>query len=170
MTPEQVHLLRSLGSGVRPVDLGERDADTGDQFNVLLQGALRGEPTTELGVTFAPSTSGMFDLDQRSRIARAIDLAAAAGSQHALILHDRQALRVDVRNRVVLEAPTTSDHEPITGIDAYVETRAQPKLEENDDETDEYYESPLQGFNPARVVRNASLVRALAPSEPLHDS
>ena len=166
MTPEQVHLLRSLGSGVRPVDLGEPTPNQGDRFNEMLKGAIHGNASTDLGVKFAPSTSGMFDQDEQSKIARAIDLAAAAGSEQALILHDRQALRVDVRNRVVLEVPAMTDHDPVMGIDTYIETA----MPENNEDS---YESPTpthQGFSPARIVRNASLVRALAPSELPHDS
>lgn len=165
MTPDQVHLLKSLGSGVRPVDLGEHAPVDTDRFEGLLHDAIRGRAHTELGVTFAPDASGMFDQTEQGRIARAIDLAAAAGSEQALILHNEHSLRVDVRNRVVLEAPTLNPDEVMTGIDAFV--AAQTPVD-TDDPTDVQRTSGDE-FHPARVVRNASLVHALAQSQGSHD-
>lgn len=164
MSPEQVQLLKALGSGVRPVDLGEDRAHAGDRFGALLTDAIRGRAATELGVTFAPSASGMFDPSQQERIARAVDLAAAAGSEHALILHERHTLRVDVRNRVVLEAPPLNTSETITGIDAFVGSQLPVST------GDEGEVTPVLagGFSPARFVRNASLVRTLAQSDASH--
>lgn len=124
-----------------------------------------GQARSELGVTFAPSASGQFGQDEQQRIARAVDLAAAAGSEHALIMHERHALRVDVRNRVVLEAPEQTPGRVVTGIDAFVE--AQGHASQGD--TPEGEPVGAGGFVPARVVRNASLVRALAQAQPPHD-
>lgn len=166
MTPEQVHLLRALGSGVRPVDLGERAEMQGDRFGPMLRDALAGNPRTELGVTFAPNASGLFDTQQQEHIARAVDVAAAAGSEQALVLHDRHALRVDVRNRVVLEAPSLRSGGAITGIDGVV--CAQTHTSQGD--ATETNAAPSGEISPARVVRNASLVRALADAQGSHDS
>ncbi|MHA7812417.1 MAG: hypothetical protein ACX94C_03340 [Phycisphaerales bacterium] len=158
MSPEQIHLLKSLGSGVRPVDLGEVSGDQDDRFDRMLREAVGGRASTQLGVKFSPSVSGMYDQQQQHSIARAIDLAAAAGSEHALILHERHTLRVDVRNRVVLEAPAIKISEAVTGIDAFVKAQAGS----DGDEDDGLAQRGPGVFSPARVVRNPSLVRALA--------
>jgi hypothetical protein len=166
MTPEQVHLLRALGSGVRPVDLGEPARSGDDRFGPMLQQAIAGNPRTDLSVTFAPGASGLFDSLQQERIARAVDLAAAAGTEHALVLHDRHALRVDVRNRVVLDAPALRSGGVLTGIDGVVSS--QPREIEGD--ASETVRAQQAVISPARVVRNASLVRALAGSQGSDDS
>ncbi len=165
MTPDQVHLLKSLGSGVRPVDLGEDTPIDTDRFEGLLHDAIRGRARTELGVTFAPDASGMFDQHEQGQIARAIDLAAAAGSEQALILHNEHSLRVDVRNRVVLEAPKLNPNEVVRGIDAFIPLQTPADSED----AAVVLRTSKDGFQPARVVRNASLVHTLAQSQPTHD-
>ena len=170
MNPSQVQLLRSLGSGVRPVDLGEPGLDSlglgnEDRFEELLRGAIDGHAHSEVGVTLAPSISGMFDFHQRELIARAVDIAAASGSENALILHDTHAMRVDVRNRVVSDAPELLNEQIVTGIDAFVLAQVPDDQEETVDP-----ESPHMGtVLPARVVRNASLVSTLAQASGAHD-
>lgn len=159
MKPVQVQLLEALGAGVRPFDTG---ADTppvpGDGFGVLLDDAMAGDPRTALGVRFAPGVSGVYGAQAQRDIARAVDKAAASGSGHALILHDRHTLRVDVRNRVVLGASELAHEAVITGIDAFVTLGG--ALEGGDGEIPE--PDGLTIDAPARVVRNASLVHALA--------
>lgn len=163
MNPTQTQLLRSLGSGVRPIDLGEAlFADADDRFDAMLRGAMQGRARTDIGVTMGPSVSGLFGLEQQDSIARAVDLAAAAGSEHALILHDTHTLRVDVRNRVVSEAPELADGQLITGIDAFVVAQRSGVDEDTDEENRELPSLPAGAVLPARVVRNASLVRTLA--------
>lgn len=163
MNPTQAQLLRSLGSGVRPVDLGESSPGVADErFDALLRDALAGRPRTDIGVVMGPSVSGVFDLQQRDSIARAVDLAAAAGSEHALILHDTHAVRVDVRNRVVSEAPPLADGHLVTGIDAFVVAQRPGVDADLGEESSELPPLPSVPVLPARVVRNASLVRALA--------
>lgn len=161
MESNQIHLLNALGSGVRPVDLGETAPAEHDRFQGLLREAIDGHAKTELGVTFAPSAAGLFDQVQQGHIARAVDLAAAAGSEHALILHDEHSLRVDVRNRVVTDAPRLSDSEVIQGIDAFVAAQSPVSCDMEADTP------PMRsgGFHPARGVRNASLVRTIALQE-----
>lgn len=166
MSPDQVQLLKSLAKGVRPIDLGEPIEAMPDRFGTMLSDAVRGRARTDLGVSFAPSVSGVFDSVQRDQIARAVDVAAAAGSEHALILHGRQTLRVDVRNRVVLEAPPCEPLVAITGIDACVGT--QSEATQGDAHDPGMPDRP--GIVPARIVRNASLVRVLALPVPTHDS
>lgn len=166
MSPDQVQLLKSLASGVRPIDLGEPIDALPDRFGSMLSDALSGRARTELGVSFAPSLSGTFDSVQRDQIARAVDVAAAAGSEHAIILHGRQTLRVDVRNRVVLETPPSEPLIAITGIDTCVGT--QSDTEQGDAEDSSIPDR--HGLTPARIVRNASLVRVLALPVHTHDS
>ncbi len=161
MKTVQLQLLESLGRGVRPVDLGEPAGHPVDRFEGMLDDAVHGRARTELGVTFGPSASGVFDFAQQEQIARAVDIAAAAGSERALILHERHALRVDVRNRVVLEAPETQQRLLISDIDAFVcASSSDPDAETIDQQAD-----PSGLIIPARVVRNASLARTLAQAD-----
>lgn len=166
MSPDQVQLLKSLASGVRPIDLGEPIEALPDRFGSMLSDALRGRARTDLGVSFAPSVSGTFDAVERDQIARAVDVAAAAGSEHALILHGRQTLRVDVRNRVVLDAPPSEPLVAISGIDTYVGAQSD-ETQSDEDKRVAFADSVI---TPARNVRNASLVRVLAMPVPTHDS
>jgi len=159
MSPDQIQLLRALGSGVRPVDLGEGTLVNSDRFGTMLHEAVQGRARTELGVTFAPNASGMFDSIQQDRIARAIDLAAAAGSDHALILHERHSLRVDVRNRVVLEAPETEDMRTITGIDTFVSAQVPAQRRGWVDFTAQWTERAQSGTHCAKRVVDADACR-----------
>ncbi|CAN0523530.1 unnamed protein product, partial [Laminaria digitata] len=157
MKPVQIHMLESLGRGVRPVDLGEDLIAPGDQFTSMFSNAINGNPRSDLGIRFAPAASGLFDATAQQDIASAVDLAAAAGSEHALILHETHTLRVDVRNRIVLEAPGLTPKDVVTGIDSFLSTAGAAVPPELD------AERPLSVMlsTPARVVRNASLARAL---------
>lgn len=166
MKPVQQQMLESLGSGVRPVDLGESAADSSNRFDGMLASAVQGPVRTDLGVTFAPSASGMFDMQEQEQIARAVDIAAAAGSEQALILHDRHTLRVDVRNRVVLEAPVFQSESLVSDIDAFVCAQ----LPECDEDASELSVETVGVSVPARVVRNASLARTLAQTGDAADS
>ena len=131
-------------------------------FDALLDGALSGRPTTNLGITLGPAVSGMFEQHQQGLIAQGIDKAAAVGVENALILHEQHALRVDVRNRVVLEAIPLNDQEVIDGIEGIVPLQPDANTEDTEDQ-----QSPqIERFTPARVVRNASLVHALAGRVP----
>lgn len=164
MNPTQTHLLRSLASGVRPVDLGEPTLGGEDRFDGMLHSAIDGRAQSEVGITLAPSISGMFDFHQRELISRAVDIAAASGSENALILHDTHAMRVDVRNRVVSDAPELLVDQIVTGIDSFVLTQ----LPVNEEETDDVVPPELGVVLPARVVRNASLVSTLAQAGEAH--
>ncbi len=158
MKPVQLQMLESLASGVRPVDLGEHPIQPGDGFDTMLRDTLNGQFRSQLGVKFAPSASGLFDPAEQDQIARALDIAAAAGSREALILHDRHTLRVDVRNRVVLDAHFMESGSLTTEIDAFVCAQAS-NLDARAEETQQI----VPGVSvPARIVRNASLARTLA--------
>lgn len=166
MKPVQIRMLELLGRGVRPVDLGEDFIAQDDQFSTMLVDALSGNPRSELGIRFAPATSGLFDAVAQREIASAVDVAAAAGSEHALILHETHTLRVDVRNRIVLEAPELVPQRLVEGIDSFLSTAGgneEPAAEED---------LPIHGMLscPARVVRNASLARALSQAGDLTEA
>jgi len=159
----EVQLLESLGHGIRPFNTGhgEREGlglDQGFNFDAILRDARSGQAKTNLGVRFAPSVSGMFNDTDQFLIARGVDRASAAGVEHALILHGQRTLRVDVRNRVVLESTTVGDQRVIDGIDGFVTVKA-PKKQSLDGES---LDAQGEAIAPARVVRNASLVHALA--------
>jgi len=166
MKPEQTQLLRSLGSGILPVDLGEPTTAVGDRFGDMLNSAIAGRAQSDLGFTLGPSVSGTFNMQQRLYIAHAIDLATAAGSERALILHDTHALRVDVRNRVVSNAPELQTDQIVTGIDSVVIAQTT----ETDEQSEDSQMAPAKPILPARGVRNASLVRTLAQSGAVHHS
>lgn len=166
MKPVQQQMLESLGSGVRPVELGERAIDLEDYFDTMLTRAVQGRARTDLGVSFAPGASGMFDPVQQEQIARAVDIAAAAGSERALILHDRHTLRVDVRNRVVIEAPIAKPGDIGCGIDAFVCAH----VEQFDGDTVDSPPGTTGLLVPARIVRNASLARTLAQASGASDT
>lgn len=163
MKPTQTQLLASLGSGVRPYETpaGQIPAPGGEGFSALLQGALAGSPRSGLAVRFAPSVSGMFGPDAQRLISEGVDAAAVSGVGHALILHDEHTLRVDVRNRVVLEAREIDPGEVITNIDGFVSVRG-PAQDPGEGEEKESTPAGEPVDAPARVVRNASLVHALA--------
>ncbi len=162
----EAQLLESLGHGVRPFDTGQvAIAPPGVDFDQMLSDIGRGAPVTELGVRFAPSVSGMFESADQFAIARGVDRAAAAGVDHALILHDQRTLRVDVRNRIVLEAVPIADERVIDGIDGFVSLDMHKKKDDSSDS--DTPDIPAGGIStPARIVRNASLIHALAGRVP----
>ncbi|MEX0876218.1 MAG: hypothetical protein WD114_02060 [Phycisphaerales bacterium] len=159
MKPVQTQLLEALGSGVRPFDpVPVESGAASDAFADMLGNAMDGRAITQVGVRFAPATSGLFGMEEQHLIARGVDAAAASGIDHALLMHDRHTLRVDVRNRVVMEAIPIQPDRPIVDIDGFVSIDRPVRDEENDDPP------PITGTidAPARVVRNASLMHALA--------
>ncbi len=162
----QTQLLESLGQGVRPFDTDQAPInDPSSSFERMLSSIGRGTPATDLGIRFAPSVSGMFESKDQFVIARGVDRAAAAGVDHALILHDQRTLRVDVRNRVVLEIFPISDQRVIDGIDGFVSLDMGKKKDDlNNSDTPDISTGGIS--TPARIVRNASLVHALAGRVP----
>lgn len=164
MKPVQTQMLESLGGGVRPVDLGEVTDPRAGDFDHMLDGVLHGRVRADLGVRFAPSVSGVFDPEQQREISHAVDLAMTAGSQHALILHQRRTLRIDVRNRMVEDAHELKPGVVISGIDSFM--TSQKAAGEEDSDRTERERQPL--LTPARVVRNASLVHTLADTPDAH--
>lgn len=159
----EVQLLEFLGNGVRPFNAGQVSADNSAfDFDRILSSARNGDARTDLGIRFAPSASGMFDTSDQFVIARGVDKAAAAGVDHALILHNQQTLRIDVRNRLVLDVYPLKDQSVIDGIDGFISVDTRKNNIESID-----HDSSQGGVStPARVVRNASLVHALAGRVP----
>jgi hypothetical protein len=163
MTSDELNLLESLGAGVRPFDAVEVDLPSSSvNFDEIYTQAIGGNPRTDLAVVYGPSASGLFSPVDKKHIARGIDLAAVNGVDTALIMHDEHSLRVDVRNRVVLEVVEVHPEQVVQSIDGLVvtqstgDTHVSSALDES--------ESKLE--TPARVVRNASLVHALAGRVP----
>jgi hypothetical protein len=163
MKPVEDQLLESLAGGVRPFDVlpAQVPVDTPD-FDAMLEDAIDGRAATGLGVRFAPAASGIFDQEEQSVIARSIDLVAASGVEHALILHKQRTLRVDVRNRVVLDVDPITEQTVIDGIDGFVAAKV-PKVSA---ELSNPSDARMRLNTPARGVRNASLVHALAGRVP----
>lgn len=162
MKPIEVQLLESLGSGVRPFDVAEVSLpEVNPDFGKMLHQAKMGNPQSGLGVMFSPAVSGEFSQEEQKEIAHAIDRAAVVGVERALILHNRRTLRVDVSQRIVLEATPIKDNRVIEEIDGFVVTQSQIKDSDSYEmtESDQVFSASI---SPARIVRNASLVHALA--------
>ena len=165
MKSMQAQLLASLGGGVRPIDPVDPASPAPDSmlqtFDALLSDAIAGDVKTDLPIRFAPSLSGVYSSEDQGIIARGVDRAAASGVEHALILHEKRTLRVDVRNRIVVEAYPTTSQEVIDGIDGFVSVQTDADTEDADREGSD--SKTLS--TPARIVRNASLVHALATQQ-----
>jgi len=159
MKSVETELLESLAGGVRLFDVDPAQTPgVGTDFDALLADAKIGNPNTTLDVRFGPEVSGMFDQIEQRSIARSVDRAAIAGIGHALILHGQRTLRVDVRNRVVLEATPLTEDRVIDGIEGFVASKLSTEPTSQGDEPGAIGHT----FAPARVVRNASLVHSLA--------
>jgi len=162
MKTTQAQLLESLGGGVRPIDAVDPGQVWSQQsFDALLDDAISGKPQTDLPIKFAPSLSGIYSAEEQQLIARGVDRAASSGVDHALILHNKRTLRVDVRNRIVLDAyPITSD-DVVNDIDGFLTVQTIS----DDEDTPGTMPDSQALKTPARVVRNASLVHALSDGQ-----
>ena len=166
MSSVESQLLDALASGVRPFDTAPSTIPkVGAGFDALLSGAMHGQGRSDLGIRFAPSASGIYDQTEQAKIAQGVDRAAQAGVDHALILHDQRTLRVDVRNRVVLEVSDLDEELVVNKIDGFVSLNKAQSSPESDENGEIVGDPGLLGA-PARGVRNASLVHALAGRVP----
>lgn len=158
-------LLRALGGGVRPIDSGASSRyslEHGTDFGALLERARSGNPETGLPVKLTGVLDQQLDHEQRAALAAAVDRVAVVGGETALILLDERTLRVDVRTRTVIGEIEQAESDPVVGIDSYV--RAENS---GTDGTMREIVDPSMGLlGSARVVRNASLVRALSSDAP----
>ena len=158
-------LLSSLGSGVRPFDAVETaplGVTATEDFGALLDRARSGNPNTGLGVRLTNELEGVLAIEQRRALAAAVDRVAVVGGESALILLDGRTLRVDVRTRTVLEELAVSDTDPVVGIDVF----AHAGQADGQSPISEISAEPAGLNGSARVVRNASLVRALSGDAP----
>ena len=149
-------LLRRLAGGVRPIGApggtdppAPRDRATLD-FAGMLSRAAGGGLRSDLPVRVPPALRDALDEAAHERLSDATDLAAAEGIARALVLFGGRMFRVDVPSRSVIDAPD-AQQPVIAGVDGVVRAdRPDPGASRG----------PEPG--PARVVRNASLINALA--------
>lgn len=166
MNTSPAHLLRRLGSGVRPdgaaPPAGPAPVESAG-FADLLRRARSGELTSKLPVEIDPGAGVTLTDDQLTRVAAAADQAEAAGVRTALLTIDGQRLLLDVHSRRIT-GPAPADSAVLPGIDGVVDAgdlrRAGP--------ADPAQASPAPAV-PARVsppagtpAQNASLLDLLA--------
>lgn len=155
--PQAIDLLRRLAGGVHPVERASLPAPE-DEFSWMLDQARRGQLTTDLPVRVPLGLTPGVDDRVRHELSVAADLAQSEGITRAVVLVDDRAFRVDVRTRTVIDAPDA--HITAVGdIDGLVIRHADPTS------TPAVPAAP-PATGPARVVRNASLIDALAAPPP----
>ncbi|MEM9373781.1 MAG: hypothetical protein AAGA55_09070 [Planctomycetota bacterium] len=161
MSVPQGELLRMLSGGVvpaaRPVQAPDR-VDPAADFGAMLRKAQRGELRSDLPVTVPRGLSPALDQPERARVAEATDLAQREGISVALVDLGDRSLRVDVRERAVIDAPD-AQLRAVADVDGYVRAPAA-----GDKALSETVSAAAAG--PARVVRNPSLIDALADATP----
>ncbi|HYE02698.1 MAG TPA: hypothetical protein VD963_05635 [Phycisphaerales bacterium] len=123
-------LLRALASGIhaaRPAGAAPqapRPAGPGaPDFQSLLALARAGQISSGLDVSVASDSGVTLMPDQLARLAPAADRAEAAGIQHALVMIDGLALRLDVKTRTITGQADLSAG-PLPGIDGVVSVPA----------------------------------------------
>lgn len=153
MMPQAIDLLRRLAGGVHPVERATTPAPDGD-FSWMLDLARRGRLTTDLPVRVPLGLTPGVDDRVRHELSIAADMAESEGITRAVVLVDDRAFRVDVRTRTVIDAPD-AQITAVGDIDGLVVRHADPSPTPAPPTA-----PPATG--PARVVRNASLIDALA--------
>ena len=159
-------LLEKLSGGVVPVDPAP-PAGPADPFAPYLRAARRPD------LSLAPRVllGEISDEDWRTA-AYAADDAARAGMSSAVIEVGALTLRIDVDARTVQAQYAHGEPAVITDIDGLVRGRSRPDADENDGQTGDAAaeRGPARpsvdgtgalATGPARIVRNASLARAL---------
>jgi len=120
-------LLRTLGSTILPPGIERRSGQTasgavqGQSFAELLAGKASGKLSSDRGVNIRPESGVQLNTDQMARVANAMDQAEAAGAQHALVMIDGMALKVDVGVRQVLSQVDMKQSAVMSGIDTVVQ-------------------------------------------------
>lgn len=154
-------LLRRLAGGVHPapsaqgVD-GVRDRPTLD-FRAMLDRATAGTLGTGLPVRVPGGLTPPVEKDQLQGLSQGADRAQREGIERALVELGGRTFRVDVRERSVIDAPD-AQLSAVGGIDGYVRVGSEADS------------AGQQGrIGPARVVRNVSLLEALARVRPGED-
>ncbi len=149
MDTRAASLLRRLAGGVRPVDApatrADRPATTG--FTAHLR--LAGESALRTGLAVHAPASVPLDDAERAALSEAADEAASMGVAMPLVQVGGRCFRVDAVERSVVEEVPDA-RRVVADIDGLV--RQAPDTGD----------ARAASVGPARVVRNASLVRSLA--------
>lgn len=153
MSGGSVGLLRLLAGGVRPAGAPEpaRSPDGGPfDFSAALDAAVRGRLRSGAPVRLPKPLAEGVDDGLRKALSVAADEAAAHGLERVLVTAGNRSFRVDVNARAVIDAPDPGAR-LVDGIDGLIRADAKDPLA-----------SGPAGPGPARVVRNASMLRVLA--------
>ncbi|MBL8875331.1 MAG: hypothetical protein JNM86_05985 [Phycisphaerae bacterium] len=119
-------LLRTLSSTILPPGVERRTGQTapaavqGQSFAELLAGKASGKLSSDRGVNIRAESGVQLNSDQMARVANAMDKAEAAGAQHALVMIDGMALKVDVGVRQVVEQIDMKQSAVMSGIDTVI--------------------------------------------------
>lgn len=124
---ESGFLLQKLASAGRVSGVGTSGARDGAisadgevDFAGLLQRARSGELTTGREVSVGREAGIELNSEQLKRLSAAVDLAEAHGADHAVVMIDGLALKVDVAARTVVGVVNTTAPGVTTGIEALV--------------------------------------------------
>lgn len=141
------------GGGVQSVEVaGDRPAL---DFQNMLEQAAGGKLETGLPIRAPEGLTPPVEPDQHGSLSRSTDRAEQEGIERALVDLGERTFRIDVRNRAIIDAPD-AQLRAVGGIDGYVRAGSGAA-----GETD-----PMAASGPARVVRNVSLLDALARVRP----
>ncbi|MBX3379186.1 MAG: hypothetical protein KF805_03765 [Phycisphaeraceae bacterium] len=120
------NLLQSLSSTILPPGVERRSGQSatgsvqGQSFADLLAGKASGKLLSGRGVSVRAESGVELNPEQLARLGNAMDQAEAAGAQHALVMIDGMALKVDVGVRQVLEQVDLKKASVMSGIDTVV--------------------------------------------------
>ncbi|MBX3389965.1 MAG: hypothetical protein KF691_10985 [Phycisphaeraceae bacterium] len=120
-------LLRTLSSTILPPGVERRSGHSttsavqGQNFADLLAGKASGKLLTGRGVNIRPEAGIELSSDQLARVGNAIDQAEAAGAQHAIVMIDGMALKVDVGVRQVVQKVDMQKASVMSGVDTVVQ-------------------------------------------------
>lgn len=119
-------LLRTLSSTILPPGIERRAGQPGpgsaqgQSFAELLAGSALGKSSGDRGVNIRAESGVRLNADQLARVADAMDRAESAGAQHALVMIDGMALRVDVGVRQVVQQVDMKQSSVMSGIDTVI--------------------------------------------------
>ena len=148
MDTRAASLLRRLAGGVRPVD-GPPPRTDGPAADFTVHLRLAREGVLRTGLAVSVPASVLLDDAEREALSEAADEAAAMGVAVALVQVGERCFRVDLAERAVVEE-VPPERRVVADIDGLVRPAPDPG---------DVRQGP---GGPARVVRNASLVRSLA--------
>mgnify|MGYP001267656806 CR=1 FL=1 len=120
-------LLRTLSSTILPPGVERRSGQAapaavqGQSFADLLAGKASGKLSSDRGVNIRSDSGVQLNADQMTRVANAMDKAEAAGAQHALVMIDGMALKVDVGVRQVVQQVDMKQSSIMSGIDTVIQ-------------------------------------------------